>query len=161
MMTREIGDRSGTFGYDMRNFLAAVAMVSAAACSSAKATEGPVESRIVGRGSLGANRSAERQAMLASDAASYEAQWARLVGKGELPVVDFESESVVFLFAGERNTGGYSIEVTGTSVEAEELVVSAVVRGPGPRTIVTQVITYPYAVVAVKAREVKTVRWPQ
>ena len=49
-----------------------------------------------------------------------------------------------------RNTGGWSIQPTSARVEADgTAVIDAKVQGPPPGGIVTQAITYPYAVIVV------------
>lgn len=146
----------------MRHVITALAIISAAsACTAVKAVEGPAELRVVASGSNAAMSPAAKVAILAADEATFRTEWARVVGTQELPAVDFETESAVFLLAGERNTGGYSIQPLSATVEGDMLVVEATVRGPGARAIVTQVITSPYAVIAVKARGVTMVRWDE
>jgi len=95
----------------------------------------------------------------ALDEASFRSTWSARVGAEEPPPVDFSKEAVVFVFAGMRNTGGYSVDVRGAKVEGDTLVLDAVVQGPPAGAIVTQVITYPYAVVAVTPRAFRSVRW--
>ena len=138
-----------------------LAVLAAAGCAAAGAVEGPAEVRVVASGSHAAMSPAAKVAILAVDDAAFRSEWARVVGTPDLPAVDFETESVVFLLAGERNTGGYSVEPAGATVEGEMLVVDAAVQGPGPRSIVTQAFTSPYAVIAVKARGVTEVRWAE
>lgn len=146
----------------MRSLVTALAIMSAATgCTAVKAVEGPAEVRVLTSGSNAAMSPATRVAILATNEAAFRTEWARVVGTAELPAIDFETESVVFLLAGERNTGGYSIEPHGATVEGDMLVIEATVRSPGARAIVTQVITSPYAVVAVKARGVTLVRWAE
>jgi hypothetical protein len=65
----------------------------------------------------------------------------------------------VFLFAGMHNTGGYSVEARGATLEGDVLVIDAVVHGPPPGAITTQVITYPFAVISVTPRGFRSVRW--
>jgi hypothetical protein len=106
-----------------------------------------------------AAKPARAQAILASDEAAYRRLWTSVIGGGEAPSADFASESVVFLLAGPRPTGGWTVEARGASVEGETLVVDAAVQAPSPDAIVTQAFTSPYAVVAVKTKSVKDVRW--
>jgi len=82
-----------------------------------------------------------------------------MIGGGEMPNVDFSREAVVFLFAGTRNTGGYSVEPQSATLEGETLIVDATVKGPPRDAIVTQVITSPYAVVTVDVRKFGDVQW--
>lgn len=46
---------------------------------------------------------------------------------------------------GQRNSGGYSVEIRSVEVEGQTVRVSALLRTPGPGAIVTQAITYPKA----------------
>lgn len=98
-------------------------------------------------------------ATLALDAKTYAARWQNLVGRGEAPAIDFAKEAAVFLLAGSKPTGGYSIDVRGAKVEGETLVIDAAVKSPPPDAIVTQAFTSPYVVIAVDQRDVKDVRW--
>lgn len=51
------------------------------------------------------------------------------------------------VFSGEKNTGGYTIEIVEVSLEGEQLSVSTVETEPGPDDMVTQAITYPTDIV--------------
>ena len=115
--------------------------------------------RTISRGAYAAAKPAKPEAVAASDEASYRRLWTGLVGGGEAPVVDFASESVVFLLAGEKPTGGWSVEPRGATVEGEMLAVDAAIKPPSPGAIVTQAFTSPYAVVTVKTKSFKDVRW--
>jgi hypothetical protein len=99
----------------------------------------------------------ETTARTAFDVDTYRAMWDELVGIGTPPAVDFPSESAVFLFAGQRNTGGYKYEVRGVQRKGELLIVDAPLIGPGRGAIVTMALTSPYVVIAVRARGFKTV----
>ena len=101
----------------------------------------------------------ERKAVLATSHAEYQKQWQALIGEGSLVPADFDQSVVVFLLAGMRNTGGWSIAPESARVEGDTVVMTAKIEGPPPGAITTQAITYPYAVVAVHARDVKNVRW--
>lgn len=98
-------------------------------------------------------------ASFALDEPTYASRWQQLIGRGDAPRVDFAKEAAVFLLAGSKPTGGYSIDVRGASVEGETLVVDAVVKPPAPDAIVTQAFTSPFVVVAVDRRDFKDVRW--
>lgn len=124
-----------------------------------KTAEEPVKFRTISEGSYSAVTPASAEAHLALDAAAYARLWDRLIGRGERREIDFEAEVAVFLLAGERNTGGYSIEMKGVSIEGEALVIDASVKGPARGMMVTQALTSPWEVVAVERRDVKSVRW--
>lgn len=52
----------------------------------------------------------------------------------------------VAVFWGEKNTGGYAVEVESARVEDERVVVELALRSPPEGALVTQALTYPYAV---------------
>lgn len=56
-------------------------------------------------------------------------------------------------YRGERSTGGYSVNVTGARIEGGRVTVRLSLEGPPSDAIVTQVLTYPYAVSVVKELE--------
>lgn len=158
-MTAEIAGGFDTLAQTMRKLMVLLALVLGLACSSTKATEGPADMRILASGTNAVVSPAEPMSVLVSDAEAFRSQWASLVGAGEPPSVDFATEVVAILLAGERRTGGYRVTAESARVEGEELVVSAPIESPGARAIVTQVFTSPYVVVVVEAPGVKTVRW--
>ncbi len=128
---------------------------------SAKKTEsgGAVELRTLGSGSYATAKPDAPQSAAAHDQKTYENLWATMIGGGEMPAVDFGKEAVVFLLAGSRPTGGYSIEARGAAMDGETLVVDAAIKGPPRDSMVTQAFTSPYAVVAVSGAKFKDVRW--
>jgi hypothetical protein len=121
------------------------------------ATARPPSFRVAAKGTQSSVQ--QRQALVARDASTYQSMYARLIGNETPPAIDFATQTAVFLFAGERPTGGYAIDVQSVAVDGDTLVVTATVAGPKPRGIVSQVITYPWAVAAVDTR-VENVRWP-
>jgi hypothetical protein len=143
----------------MKSLVTGVAIVLATACTTVKATEGPAGMRILAGGTQTVAETVEPVTVLASDEATYRAQWSSLIGAGEVPPVDFETEVAVILLAGERNTGGYRVAAESARVEGDELIVRARIHSPAARSIVSDVITSPYVVVAVKARGVTSLRW--
>ena len=118
----------------------------------------PVEMQTIARGAYA--HESERMAVLATSDAEYRKLWQTLIGEGEVPAVDFEKSVAVFLFAGMRNTGGWSVQPVSVRVEEDgTAVIDAKVQGPPPGGITTQAITYPWAAVAIHSRDVKTVQW--
>lgn len=142
----------------MKAFALVAALAFFNTCTSAGAVGGTVEIRKLAEGGYAAT---EREGVVtAFDEETYRRAWQSAARDAEPPAVDFSTEAVVFVFAGERRTGGYSVEVRGATLDGETLVLEGEVKGPPRGAIVTQAITYPYAVVAVKSRAFKDVRWP-
>ncbi len=117
----------------------------------------PVEIQTVARGSYA--DAEDRKAVLATSEAELRNQWQALIGTGDIPAVDFDQHVAVFLMGGMRNTGGWSVVPAGARIEGDTAVIDAKVQGPPPGGIVTQAITYPYAVITINNRDVKQVRW--
>jgi len=75
------------------------------------------------------------------------ARHAQPVGAVVPPPVDFSRDMVVGVFMGERDTGGYQIEITGVERTAEVLRVQYQVREPEPGAVLTQALTQPFHLV--------------
>lgn len=118
-----------------------------------------MELRTINRGANAAAKPSQPQAIAVTSDADYQRQWPSVIGVGEPPAVDFAKESVVFLLAGSKPTGGWSVEPRGVTVEGDTLVVDAAINAPPPGAIVTQAFTSPYAVIAVSTKSFKDVRW--
>lgn len=73
------------------------------------------------------------------------------------PPVDFTQEMVVAVVLS-RNTGGFDVAIDGAVATGGELVVTYTERRPHPEAVVIQVLTQPYAIVAVPRHE-GAVRW--
>lgn len=145
----------------MRVALLLAALTFANACTAVSGGTDEMTMTTLGRGSYAASHGG-RNAVLATSDAEYQRVWREMVGGADAPpTVDFAQHVAVFLFAGQRNTGGWSVDPKSATVEGDTLVIDAAVTGPGPDMIVTQALTYPYAVVSVRTRDVKNVRWPQ
>lgn len=102
-----------------------------------------------------------RQAVLATSADAYRRLWAEKIGSDPAPEADFGTGVVVFLLAGSRSTGGWSVEPETVEVTDGTAVVRARIQGPGRGGIVTQALTSPYAVVFIDSREIQKVQWPE
>jgi uncharacterized membrane protein len=98
------------------------------------------------------SRLVEARRFLIRDRKAFNAVWAAHAGpSASPPAVDFESRMVAAVFAGERPTPGFTIEVTGTRREgsspAPALVVLVDERHPDPTLVAAQVIVSPFHVV--------------
>lgn len=96
---------------------------------------------------------------VAASEAAFRSLWSEHVGNEQLPDVDFTVESVVVLQLGQRNTGGYAIELQDVSERDGRLRVVAPVSSPGRDSIVTMAFTSPYAIVAVRSRDFNEAEW--
>lgn len=145
---------------DMRAALLLAVFLSTACSAARGGVEDEVTMTTLGQGAYAASRE-ESAAVLATNAGEYQTLWSQRIGGAQAPpAVDFSSNVVVFLLAGPRNTGGWSIEPKSVAVEGDTAIVDAPVKGPPSGAMVTQAITYPWAVVAVRNRRITNVRWP-
>ncbi|MDZ8032665.1 protease complex subunit PrcB family protein [Nostoc sp. DedSLP04] len=78
-----------------------------------------------------------------------------------IPQVDFTRNSVVAVFAGEKPTGGYSVEIlsaeTSGSQTQEQLAITVQHRQPGAGDFVTEALTYPYHIIRIPKIDGKVV----
>ncbi len=68
----------------------------------------------------------------------------------ERPAVDFTSETVIAVFSGMQNSGGYSVDVTGVAQKGKTWTITTVITKPGSDCFTTTVITQPFAFSRVK-----------
>jgi hypothetical protein len=69
------------------------------------------------------------------------------------PEIDFAKESVLFVSAGRKNTGGYAIEITGLKAAGKATEVTVATREPKPGGFNIQALTAPYHIVVVPKLE--------
>ncbi len=72
---------------------------------------------------------------------------------GKVKPADIQTANFVILNLGEKNTGGYGIGVGKVEEFPDKIVVTVKETKPEPGGIVTQVITYPYAVVKINSKK--------
>ncbi len=85
------------------------------------------------------------ETMVIRDAGDWTKLWRRHARGEKAPSVNFGQNMVVVVYAGMRRTGGYSVKFTGMKEQNGAIVISAVVEAPPKDAIVTQAITYPFA----------------
>jgi hypothetical protein len=93
-----------------------------------------------------------RKEVVARSQAELDAVWKLHSPARTAPPVDFGSEMVVGIFAGSRNTAGYSLEIVSVQEEptpSRALVVRYREKQPPPAAVVAQVLTSPYVLLAV------------
>lgn len=143
----------------MRTALLVLALAATLGCTAAKGVDGPVTITTLAHGGYAADSSG-RKAVLAKNAAEYQRLWKELIADGDAPEVHLEGKAAVFLLAGQRSTGGWSIEPESVTIEDDgTAVVVARINAPLPRSVVTQALTSPWAIALVHSDRVKKVRW--
>jgi uncharacterized membrane protein len=94
------------------------------------------------------SRLVEPRRFVVRDRSAFASIWAAHAGPdASTPVVDFESHMVAAVFAGERPTPGYEVDITGTRREGGALVVIVEERLPDPALAAAQVIVSPFHIV--------------
>jgi uncharacterized membrane protein len=94
------------------------------------------------------SRLVEPRRFLIRDRQAFRAVWAAHAGQDvAVPAVDFESRMVAAVFAGERPTPGFAIEVTGARRDDGELVILVDERRPDPASVAAQVLVSPFHIV--------------
>ena len=63
-----------------------------------------------------------------------------------VPAVDFKKHDVVAVFAGQKSTGGFSMQIDGVTVKGKSAVIRATLLKPPPGSLLPQIITYPFAI---------------
>jgi len=61
-----------------------------------------------------------------------------------IPKIDFSKETVIAVFMGEKTTGGFSVAIENVKEENKKLIVKIKETKPGPKDMVTMVITQPF-----------------
>lgn len=71
---------------------------------------------------------------------------------------EYENKAYVIVSAGERPTGGYTIEMeSATMVSPKSVYITAMVTKPAPDAMVTQAITYPHLLIELDEKNIKNV----
>ena len=89
--------------------------------------------------------------MVARTPAEWAALWKAHAGPAPAPAVDLAKSTVIAVFLGERMTGGYMVEITGTRRDGGALVVSWAERKPAGDQMTAQVITSPAHIASIPA----------
>jgi PrcB C-terminal len=91
-----------------------------------------------------------RQAV-ARTTAEWASLWKEHSGAAPAPKVDLGTSTVVAVFLGERMTGGYAAEITGTRRDGAALVVLWAERKPAADQMTAQVSTSPAHIASIPA----------
>jgi hypothetical protein len=141
----------------MKALAAASFLLFTTACTLAGSQEPAM--RVVASGSYATTSPSKPESCIAGDAAELEALWKARIGDKSAPEADFSRESVVVLMAGERRTGGWSVNPQSVALEGSTLVVTAPIQGPGAGDMTTQAFTSPWVAIAVSPKAFTSVRW--
>jgi|GEM_PF-3110186 len=74
------------------------------------------------------------------------ALWQLLPGAPAMPTVDFNTKTVIALFAGDRPTTGYDLSVSAINDTASTRMVYVVLNKPAASCMTGQMVTQPYVV---------------
>ncbi len=66
-----------------------------------------------------------------------------------IPVVDFSKNSVVAVFIGPRNNGGYMVTIDSITEGSKNISVNVTESAPGKDCVVTEAITKPFSIVKI------------
>ena len=92
---------------------------------------------------------AEAKTLYIRTVQEWETLWTSINPTQPAPAVPFATEAVAAVFLGERPSGGYRVNITGTRRDGTALVIEYTERAPGPGDIVTQALTSPFHIVRV------------
>ena len=108
---------------------------------------GPPGLRTIARTQM--SRVEEARQMVARTETDWTALWRAHAGDTPAPKVDFGASTVAAVFLGERMSGGFSVEITGTRLQGHALVVEWSETRPGREMVTSQIITSPAHLVAI------------
>lgn len=72
-----------------------------------------------------------------------------------IPVVDFNKNSVVAVFIGERSNGGYMVSIDSINESSKNIHVNIIESTPGPNCMTTQALTRPFTLVKIPKTDKK------
>lgn len=117
---------------------------------------GPVSYSEVKSGSNSGYASPNFGAGLINRESTYQAVWdktnARILPSPTAPDLDFNASSAVFLFMGQRPTGGFGFRVDRMEAEGSTLTVHVTVSSPKAGSITTQAFTSPWKLLSVSGK---------
>ena len=69
--------------------------------------------------------------------------------KPPVPTIDFDNKMLVVIALGERNTGGYSIQVNSILETKNEIKINVSENKPGPTCLTSSVMVYPFQLIEI------------
>jgi hypothetical protein len=133
-----------------------IALIAGCAMAAPKST---MTFRTLQQGAFASSSNARPSVLVAHDAETYARLWNVVIGSGTPPQADFAKESVIFLIDQQRFTGGHAIAAEGVEVVGAAAVVKVAATHPQRGNAVTQVLTVPFAVIAVPRTRIAGARW--
>ena len=93
----------------------------------------------------------ERKNFAAYTEEDFARLWAMAYGTGgeTMPSIDFDTQYVIGVFAGEKSSGGHSIKVASVTDASSIRTVSMALMRPGEGCVVSQALTNPFQLIAV------------
>lgn len=71
--------------------------------------------------------------------------------------IDFNNQSVAYISIGEKNSGGYAVEINKVIETADKIEILYTINSPGPTDFVTTVMTQPYCVIVFSNKQNKPI----
>jgi len=113
--------------------------------------------RTVARGALSGITRARQEVI--KDKTGWEKTWAQHSrnegARGKIPEIDFTKEMVVLVTMGQKNTGGYAIDIVQVEAADKRLKISVSRKSPPRGAMVTQALTAPFHFVAVPKSDLR------
>ncbi len=123
--------------------------------------QGTVSFRVIEEG-LYAQNAPERKNFRITNNEQLSMAWERAVGQDNPPpVIDFNEEQVLAVFAGDRSSAGYDIEVVKVEDTPDARSVFIRVTEPGSNCVLSQAITSPFVLVSVPASDLPLKRFEE
>ncbi|MBA2693635.1 MAG: protease complex subunit PrcB family protein [Rubrobacter sp.] len=118
--------------------------------ATAEATEEErmLEATQIDSGSLGQGGAEPRAVVASSPETISAATGIQSLRDAESTTASGGEKVYVAVLWGEKNTGGYAVEIEGASLEGERVEIFLALQSPPEGAIVSQALTYPYAVAA-------------
>lgn len=103
------------------------------------------------------SQQADAENYVINDQEKFNKLWMKWFRENSSTEVNFSKHTVIAVFAGQKNTGGHSIEITKIIADDEKIYVYAIRSAPSPDDIVTQAITSPFHIIKIEktSKEVK------
>ena len=133
-------------------YLFALALLSLIVTGCTASTKEEIPFTVVAEGDTAADYP-DQQGVVVASPSEWETLWEQLhrytIPRPTLPEVDFTQHTLLAVFAGEKRSGGYTIQIERVTRTDQAVIVRVTETAPGPEDITTALITYPYQVVKI------------